>query len=124
MPKRINTVQMQMDGKGRIVLPSENSQYGVQSEARRINRTMLCDLVMIAQKLTARGRATKDFTQSNRRAVTALLETRFTRRLRFYESSIDGLERFPGVFEVLFRRETLAKQLVKTRGRSVAVIGN
>lgn len=97
--------------KGRIVVCGAISQYSNIGEMRGPANY----LQIIAQSATMRGFTMKDYIHRIPEAFMALLAAQKKGELIFREHVLEGIENFPGGFDMLFKGGNQGKLLIKVR---------
>lgn len=103
----LDAVLMQMNYKGRIVLCGGISQYGQHAKGPSNY------LQIVSHSLTVQGFTMKDYLRRIPEAEAALASAVQAGEIQFSEHILDGLERFPEAFDMLFSGGNLGKLMIK-----------
>jgi len=109
----LDALLLRMNYKGRIVLCGGISQYSAQSEGEGQVQGPSNYLVMIAQSLVMQGFTMKDYMHRIPEAIPVLAKGWSDKSLIFREHIIEGIEKFPDAFDMLFAGQNQGKLLVK-----------
>ncbi|MEO0882629.1 MAG: NADP-dependent oxidoreductase [Pseudomonadota bacterium] len=109
---------LRMKYRGRIVVCGGISQYNSQSRGQGQIKGPSNYLTMVAQSLTMRGFTMKDYMDRVPEALPLLAKAWSEGQLKFREHVVEGIEKFPDTFEMLFDGRNHGKLLIKVQHAS------
>ena len=105
----LDAALMQMNRHGRIVICGGISQYSDWEQARGPSNYMQ----IVTHSLTMQGFTMRDYMNRISEALTVLLKGYQDGSLKFRQHVLEGIERFPEAFDMLFDGRNQGKLLIK-----------